>query len=1101
MTSSRLILKSLFHYRWVNLSVLAGVALTSAILSGALVVGDSVKESLRRNAEARLSKIGPVLIGGERYFTSAIADAVSKKLDGEPVVVPILQIEGTASNRNGGKRVNKVQILGIDDRFWNLSLGGKAPEGFDDDRWVAINEPLANRIEASTGDTLIIRVELPGALSKDAPLSGESEQTTPMSLEVTNIVDAEAFGLYSLRAEQVPPSTLFVKLSRLQDFLEQPGLVNILAGDDSVDAEAFRKAAGESWSLEDLQLSVTDTDRPGVKQMVSSRVFFDAAIVDALGEVAKKESPVLTYLATDIKKGDKLTPYSMVTGVGPNLNQIVGKEISDTDIILSDWLAEDLEAAQGDEITLVYNVVGQGRALVEQSKTFTVAKVVPIGESGWNAKWTPDFPGIFDVEDLDEWEPGIPIDRDKIRDKDDEFWDEYRATPKAFVNLAAAREMWSNRFGNATSVRFELEDAQTPLVDQLRAHLKLEQLGMAFRDLPAEAKAAVSNSFDFGSLFASMSFFLIVAALVLASLVFIFGIEQRSSQIGLLMAMGFTRKRVRRLFLVEASILAIVGSLIGLLGGYIYTRLALYGMSGVWQEAAAGIEFVYFLKPVTLAIAFFITVIVALVVVWFASRNVSKVHPSELISGVDDLTIRAGGKFRWDWICLVIGLLGGLGCLFAPKEEGTMAEQGMFFGAGFLLTIAGVAFCSLLIKRFLKPSDTVTSLGEIGRQHTVRKRGRSLAVIGLMAAGVFMVTAINSFRLDGSRGAERRSAGTGGFAYIGESTLPIYEDLNTEEGRKKYGLETFEEDFRVVPFRVSDGEDASCLNLNRAQRPRLMGVGVEPMTELNPFTFTKRLDDSEGSGWAQLGEELESEDVPVIPGVIDQNTAIYALQKGLGDLVVYETVSGDSFAVKIVGFLDTSVLQGSLIVSEKNFIRFFPDAGGYQFFLMDGESVEALEPVATHMTRMFGDRGLEMRPTGEKLNEFNAVQNTYLSIFSTLGGLGIFLGTLGLAIIVGRNVLERRGQLGVMQAMGFTRRRLSDMVLSEHWFLHVSGVLLGLIAALVAVFPELTKGVSSLPWGLLIGVNAAVLIGGLAFCWIAARLVVRENLISAIRTE
>ncbi|MAS95204.1 MAG: hypothetical protein CMO55_18560 [Verrucomicrobiales bacterium] len=1101
MTSFRLILKSLFHYRWVNLSVLAGVALTSAILSGALVVGDSVKESLRRNAEARLSKIGPVLIGGERYFTSAIADSVSKKLEGEPVVVPILQIEGTASNRNGGKRVNKVQILGIDDRFWNLSLGGKAPEGFDDDRWVAINEPLANRIEASTGDTLIMRVELPGALSKDAPLSGESEQTTPMSLEVTNIVDAEAFGLYSLRAEQVPPSTLFVKLSRLQDFLEQPGLVNILAGDDSVDAEAFRKAAGESWSLEDLQLSVTDTDRPGVKQMVSSRVFFDAAIVDALGEVAKTESPVLTYLATDIKKGDKLTPYSMVTGVGPNLNQIVGKEISDTDIILSDWLAEDLEAAQGDEITLVYNVVGQGRALVEQSKTFTVAKVVPIGESGWNAKWTPDFPGIFDVEDLDEWEPGIPIDRDKIRDKDDEFWDEYRATPKAFVNLAAAREMWSNRFGNATSVRFELEDAQTLLVDQLRVHLKLEQLGMAFRDLPAEAKAAVSNSFDFGSLFASMSFFLIVAALVLASLVFIFGIEQRSSQIGLLMAMGFTRKRVRRLFLVEASILAIVGSLIGLLGGYIYTRLALYGMSGVWQEAAAGIEFVYFLKPVTLAIAFFITVIVALVVVWFASRNVSKVHPSELISGVDDLTIRAGGKFRWDWICLVIGLLGGLGCLFAPKEEGTMAEQGMFFGAGFLLTIAGVAFCSLLIKRFLKPSDTVTSLGEIGRQHTVRKRGRSLAVIGLMAAGVFMVTAINSFRLDGSRGAERRSAGTGGFAYIGESTLPIYEDLNTEEGREKYGLETFEENFRVVPFRVSDGEDASCLNLNRAQRPRLMGVGVEPMTELNPFTFTKRLDDSEGSGWAQLGEELESEDVPVIPGVIDQNTAIYALQKGLGDLVVYETVSGDSFAVKIVGFLDTSVLQGSLIVSEKNFIRFFPDAGGYQFFLMDGESVEALEPVATHMTRMFGDRGLEMRPTGEKLNEFNAVQNTYLSIFSTLGGLGIFLGTLGLAIIVGRNVLERRGQLGVMQAMGFTRRRLSDMVLSEYWFLHVSGVLLGLIAALVAVFPELTKGVSSLPWGLLIGVNAAVLIGGLAFCWIAVRLVVRENLISAIRTE
>ncbi len=1105
MTAFRLILSSLFHYRWINLSVLGGVALTSAILSGALVVGDSVKESLRRNAAARLSKIGPVMLGGERFFSVSLADRIATGLGGEAVVAPVLQITGTASNREGGRRVNQVQILGVDERFWKLSNRGEVPEGFADERWIAVNEPLASRIGAGVDDTLIVRVEIPGALSKDAPLSGESEQTTPFTAAITNVLKGEDFGLYSLKAEQVPPATIFLRRERLEAILEQSGRANLILGEAGLDAAAFSVAAEKNWSLDDLQLKVSPADENGVSRIVSSRVFFDGVIVRALEKIAEINSPVLTYLATDIGSGKNHTPYSMVSGVGPELNGIVGPELSDEEIILSQWLADDLSAKPGDKVSLVYNVVGTGRALVEQSRTFTVAGIKPIGEAGWDQSWTPEFPGIFDVDGLDDWEPGIPIDRDRIRDKDDEFWDQYKATPKAFVSLGAARAMWANRFGDATAVRFRLKESEPPLVDQLRPHLKLTDLGMAFRDLPAEAKAAVANSFDFGALFASMSFFLIVAALVLASLVFVFGIEQRSPQIGLLLAMGFTRSRVRRFFLVEAFLLSLAGAALGLIGGYLYTRLALYGMSGVWQDAAAGMEFTYSLRPRTLLISFVITILVALIVVWFSSRKVTAIRPSALISGGDDLSTGAVGRRRWDVIALGLGLVGAVGCLFAPKVEGTMAEQGLFFGAGFLITVAGVAFCSILIRRFLRLSTVLKSLGALGRQHTVRRRGRSLAVIGLMAAGVFMVTAINSFRLDGTRGAERRGAGTGGFAYVGESTLPVYDDLNGEAGRKKFGLDGFKEKFTLLPFRVSNGDDASCLNLNRAQRPRLMAVNTGQIAAINPFTFTGSLTEvrTGESPWRSLTTEHPAlaDGTPVIAGIIDQNTAIYALQKGIGDTVVYETVSGQSFAVLICGFLETSILQGSLLIDEANFIRFFPDAGGYRFFLMDGKGDETLEPVAAHLTRMFGDLGLEMRPASARLNEFNAVQNTYLSIFSTLGGLGILLGTLGLAIIVGRNVMERRGQLGVMQAMGFTRQKLAGMVLSEHWFLHLSGVLIGLGAALLAVLPELTKGSSSLPWGLLAGINGAVLFGGLLFCWGAARVVLRGNLMDAIRRE
>ena len=280
-----------------------------------------------------------------------------------------------------------------------------------------------------------------------------------------------------------------------------------------------------------------------------------------------------------------------------------------------------------------------------------------------------------------------------------------------------------------------------------------------------------------------------------------------------------------------------------------------------------------------------------------------------------------------------------------------------------------------------------------------------------------------------------------------------------------------------------------------------MATDEAKFAELAPFSFTQ--EEFDGEGWAMLSGEPTKDElgIPVIPGIIDQNTATYALQKGLGDLVPYETVSGQSFAVKIVGLLDTSILQGNVVISEKNFIRFFPDAGGYRFFLVDGQSAEALEPVATHMSRMFGDLGLEMRPAADRLNEFNAVQNTYLSIFSTLGGLGIFLGTVGLAIIVGRNVLERRGQLGVMRAVGFTREMLARMILAEHWFLHLFGVVLGFVAAMIAVSPQLSKGAGGFPWGLLGGINGAVLLGGLIFCWLAARLVMRGELVHSIRRE
>lgn len=1098
MSIFKLVLRSLSYYRTINLMVLLGVGLTSAVLSGALVVGDSVRESLRRNAEARLSGIENVLIGGERFFTAALADKLGSEL------APVLQVEGTVTIRGGAKRSNRVQIIGVDSRFWKLSEDGDIlGSAKTDGDWMAVNDILANRLDLEVGQPLICRVEIPGELSRDAPLSGEAEQTQPFVGNISLVVGAGQMGRYSLRAEQVPSGTVYLPLERLQSVLEKPGKANLLLSPKGAELD-LEKEVLANWELEDAAMDIREGDGGPVTgkfyQVFSPRIFLEPDTVDLVREKASDSDAVLTYLANKIRKGDRLTPYSMVTGASGNLSSPLPEGLEDNEIVLSEWLAEDLSAKPGDVVSLDFYVVESGRRLVEESFDFVVHSIGKIGEQGWDQSWTPEFPGIFEVDDLDEWEPGIPIDRSLIRDKDEDYWDTYRATPKAFITLATARELFGNRFGNSTSVRFKAESLPAYEENLLRS-LDLGDVGLSVRNLRREAELAVGQSLDFGSLFASMSFFLIVAALVLTALIFIFGIESRSSQIGLLLATGFTAKKARQLFLIEAAILSVAGALVGLVGGWVYTRLALAGMSGAWQDAASGIEFVYHVKPVTLAISFAATVFLGLITVWLASRAVTRINPGRLIVGM------AGEPFArnkpllgtisfWG---LVILFLAGLGLLVAPKVEGSMGEQGMFFGAGFCLTLAGVCAAALWLRSIESPGGTINSLDALGRQNTVRRKGRSLAVVGLMAAGVFMVTAINSFRLVGERGAERRDSGTGGFSHVGESTLPIYEDLNDPVGREKYGLEQFPADaFRIIPFRVSDGDDASCLNLNRAQRPRLMGVNPILLTEgPTPFSFTSQIAPEEYGEWRILDWPNDE----AIPAVVDMNTATYALQLKAGDEVGYQNEDNQNFDVKLSAFIGTSILQGNLVISEEHFIRQYPGSGGYRYFLLDCEDVELAAKIAAHMTRMFGDRGLEMRPAADRLNEFNAVQNTYLSIFSTLGGLGILLGTLGLAIVVGRNVMERRGQLGLMQAVGFTRRQVARMVLSEHWFLHVSGVLIGIVAALVAVAPKIFDRASDLPWGLLIGVNLAILVGGILFCWIAARMALKGKLLDALRSE
>ena len=231
-----------------------------------------------------------------------------------------------------------------------------------------------------------------------------------------------------------------------------------------------------------------------------------------------------------------------------------------------------------------------------------------------------------------------------------------------------------------------------------------------------------------------------------------------------------------------------------------------------------------------------------------------------------------------------------------------------------------------------------------------------------------------------------KNSGLTSFALIGESTLPIVKDLNTKEGRAALGLdEKILQGVSFVPFRVRDGDDASCLNLNRAQQPKLLGVRPELLTERKAFSFANKTswDALDAGAKGALPISLIPPIRPMDPAIGDAASIQWALHKKIGDTLPYRDERGNDFDVKLVGGLANSILQGSLIIDEAEFTRRFPGVSGYRMFFIDGPS-NAVPQVSAELSRALQDYGFEVTPAAQRLAAFNAVQNTYLNTFQVL---------------------------------------------------------------------------------------------------------------------
>jgi putative ABC transport system permease protein len=1165
MTFLRLLMRNLsFHWRG-NFAVLLGVVVGCAVLTGALLVGDSLRGSLRDQTLARLGWVEQTLVA-PHFFRQQLGNGVFDSLAGRIGTVLFLQ----TSAAKGESTLRGANLLGVDESFFDP---GKMPLPLTTNQAV-VNRAVAEQLHLKEGDEITVQFQKPEAVPQEAGLGKKNVELTSWTLKVGHILDPNEFGAaFSLSPQLQAPRNIFVPLKQLQEQLGVSGKVNVLLADG--DLTKLNEAVARHLTLEDWGLKLRtpasraraviaryDNDHDGklsygewlftrlkgknlprypwviedwVKpksprirteedltkafermspydSLESSELILSPLVVNAALRAAATlnahAEPTMVYLCRFQDGAGGGQRAGVVAAMNP---QPGGKKLADNEILLLDY-DWPMKPPIGSSVVLRFKPPEtHGPTTPDETATFKLAGFVEPKGPGADPSLTPDFPGITDQDDIGTWK--LPFDdpdwsKNITREYGDRYWKQYRGTPKAYISLAAGRKLWGSRFGDTTSIRLSTKDK--PLsrqggidVDGLEIILDkgeagnfekalLQELrpmdgGFEFVNARADALSASNGSTDFSGLFLGFSFFLIAAALLLVGLLFRLNLDRRASELGVLFAEGFRRLDVGKLLLGEGAVLSVIGSVLGLAVAVAYSFLLVSLLAYLWPGGALHSLLTPHVGPWSLSIGAGSTLIVSLLTIAWVVWSLARVPARALLAGqTTGEGAIADPRRGWSqWVALISLVLGLAGLPLGPFVPGGQeARAGAFFFSGALLLTAAIAAIAWWMRRGgggEVGGAGVWNVARLGVRNAARHRARSLLTVGLLASAAFLIVAVESFRRQAETGNGDIHGPDGGCSLMAESDLPIFDDL------KKANLA----DVEVYAFRVQGGDDASCLNLYKPQAPRVLGV-PESLIQRGGFVF-----DSTRQDWLGV---LDRPPMNGIPAIAEANTASWKLGAGVGDAVLVTDDRGRRWTLRLAALLKDSVFQSEVLISEKKFLEIYPESAGYRFFLLRVPPGNE-DRIKTLLERAYADRGLTVTRSADRLAQFLAVENTYLTTFQALGGLGLLLGSLGLAVVLLRAVWERRAELALMRALGFRRLMLGWLILAENGTLLLLGLASGTAAALASVAPMLLSGEARVPWLNLLTLFGSVALVGLCSGTLAVVGTLRAPLLPALRRE
>ncbi len=1167
------------HFWQIHLTVALCTAVATGVLAGALIVGDSMQGSLQDITLERLGGIQQALIS-DQFFEQKILNHEN--------TVPAILLNGTIVVPQTDNRASKVNIYGVESSFFNLweevpalNWNKTSNQPFAD---IIINEALQKELNVKVGDDIFLHLPQIAEIHPEFLLGTRDAADVIQSIRlvVSDIIPTENAGRFSLHSHQSLPLNAYISLLILQKELGQTDKVNVLF---TSDADPISPDALE-LSLDALGLKINIHENHFDLQ--SQQYLLEPVLSETAITVANENDiptfPTLTYLANTISVitpfEDKSTsnaqnlPYSTILALPVEKGEfaeLLSRDATEDEqttvdieqpvIYLNKWAADDLGAKVGDKINITYSGVTAEEEYVTQAAQFLLKGIVPIEGIAADTNLIPKFPGIHDTATLSEWDPTFPFDYSLVRKKDEAYWDEYRATPKAFISLEIGKQLWQNRFGDLTSIRIgnapgrDIGATKSLFETEFLKKINPEQIGFQFISLRTEALQSSTGSTDFGMLFASMSGFIIIAVALLVGMLFRIGVEQRSREIGILQALGYPLVKIRRRFLIEGIVVASIGSILGCVLAIGYGKLMIFGLQ-TWWLPAIGTPFIKLhVSVLSLLIGALISLLVVIFSIRMTVRKLGRISTVPLLAGETDFdeatsktktkivkvskvstiriwifivgiffgTMDKGRLFSGDWsgifIVIILAACGLFGIRLARRRDnGTnpnlipenIKMASIFFGIGLVAGVllayfpfAGrisdtiITFFEHPVIKFLLLTITILNLGwtifakwlsshkvakrlsrtQFALKNAARQPSRSSTCVMTISLACCIIVAVGANRHDAPPETE--------YAFVAESSLPLHHSLNTHEGRSELGFDAQESELLsasvIIPFRVLPGEDVSCLNLYQPQKPQILGA-TEGMLEEVP--------------WKNL--KIQNSEDQRIPAIGDDKSLRWILHHNPKEDFLIEDEFGKTLRLHL-DTIENSLFQSQLIISESDFIKHYPSLSGYQFFLIKTPP-ELHEETSKILEKTLSDYGFDVTFASERLASFRAVENTYISTFQSLGGLGILLGTFGLALVLLRNIIERRGELATLRAFGFKRQILSRMLFLESCFLLSVGMLIGTIAGLVGII-GLNGHLNTLPWFSL-SITLLFIFGfGIIANAIVVSMALRSPLLSTLKSE
>ena len=1169
LTLRTLPIRNLRYHQIAYLPVLLGVAIGAAVLAGALIVGDSLRGSLKERADRQVNGVSNAWLGNRLIRTETV--------DGMPNTLPALMLRGSVyveTATGPGPVIAGVTVIGLTDAgFEHFGLAVPA-EGNPIN--ATVSHHLAQQLTATDSSKLRLSVQRLSDVPQSSLLGNRNTDATTATIALTAsriLHPGSSMNEFQLTPSPSAPLNLFVPLKALQDEVlisiadrralsrnprlieERTNRVNAAFNFNKNNAEANQEFAQrlnlQDWGLKlrtkrDVPLGkkVRERELPYIS-VESERMLLEPAVLQTLEETVQElgstSARTTAYLANDISSGGKSIPYSIVAALpldaaaplGPFLPE--GKtKLADDEIVLVDWPESPLRGVPvNDAITLQFFRPELEAGAITETATFKLAGRIPLAVPAADPNLTPPFPGITDRLSTNEWNPPFPYDRSRIKPNDihDTFWQNYRTTPKAYMNRTAGEKLFGSRFGSVTSLRIAplpgltVEQSAEKLREAFTKKLEPREAGFVMESTSERLAAASRGGTDFGMLLLMFSFLLIAAALLLVGMLFRLSVDRRAKEVGLLLATGYSPKQVLRLLLLEGLLIAVLGALLGLGGAALYADGMLKVLANLWPDANVQSYLKLHIQPLSLFLGFVSAVLVAGITIWFALRSLLKVPPPLLLRGQtipSELGAKPAKPMRSLWfgsVCTVIGIVAVVAGGSAPNPD---MRAGAFFTGGGLLLLGGLLFFRAWLRR-----DHRGTIGEqgglllFGLRSSTRNATRSLLTAALIAFATFLLVAVESFRKKPGEDFLKESGGSGGFNLIAEADVPlfaapdstaardemlselerIYQDTSRASNKAELlqADETALKSLKSLPFRLHGGDDASCLNLYQAGKPRIVGAPDDLYESPFRFAFAQteaKTDAEKENPWRLLNTPRDDGAIPVIA---EMNTVMWQLKTFVGSEIELPDEAGNKVRFRIVGTLQDSIFQSELLISDANFRKLYPRTEGYRLFLMNAPAPE-VPNISRIVTNGLRKNGVQIAETTQKVAAYQAVIGAYLTTFQLLGGFGLLLGVVGLGVVILRGVYERTGELALLRSVGYRTRTLQQLVLIENVLLLIVGMGIGLGSATISVLPNLALG-ASIPWARLVVLLGIVFLAGLVVAVFATMRVARVPLIPALRKE